>query len=169
MNKYLVQYGLIVGGLLTFFMWSSYFIWKDNVNIALAQFIGYITMLISFLFLFVGLKKYRKSQDGKLSFRDGFKSALTIALIASVCYVVSWMIYYQFFGHTFIADYQAQILADLKTQGLSDIEIGEQKLNLDVMAEKYKSPLFRIGVTFMEILPIGIISSFFSALILKRS
>lgn len=169
MKKYLVQYGFIIGGLLTFFMWASYLVWQDNVNIELAVFVGIITMLISFTFLPIGLRKHRNSLGGQMSFKEGFKSALTIALIASVCYVLSWMIYYQLFGQIFMEDYQAQLLINLKEQGLSDIEIGERKLDLDLLAEKYKSPFFRIGKTFMEVLPMGIIFSFFSALILKRT
>lgn len=161
------KYGLIVGGLLTLFMWVSAFVFSGN-DLSKASFVGFLTMAISFAFLFIGVKKYRELNDGVLDFKTGLRVALGIALIASICYVVSWMIYYQFYGQEFVADYQQRYLESLQASGMNDLELGEQRLQLEVMTEKYSNPMFRIGITFMEVIPMGIIFSFFSALILRK-
>ena len=38
-----------------------------------------------------------------------------------------------------------------------------------VWIERYDNPLIRMGITFMEILPVGLLVSLVSALVLRRS
>lgn len=164
-----VRYGLIVGGLLTLFMWLSAFLWNDRMDISIAQLVGYFTMILSFTFLYRGVKKYRESKnETEFTLKEAFKIGLTIALIASLCYVISWMIYYQFFGQDYMSNYQESLLLKMKENGMNDLQIGEQQLQMEMIGEKYKNPFYRFGITFIEVLPMGIIFSFFSALILKR-
>ena len=48
-------------------------------------------------------------------------------------------------------------------------EMNKKVAEMETMRENYKNPLMRIFYTFMEILPIEIVVSLISALILKRN
>ena len=43
------------------------------------------------------------------------------------------------------------------------------KVEMDSMAEMYKNPLIRFGMTLMEIVPVGLIITLLSAFLLKRN
>jgi hypothetical protein len=55
---------------------------------------GYVTMVLSLLMVFFGIKSYRDQHNGGVvSFGRAFQVGLYITLIASVFYVVGWEIY----------------------------------------------------------------------------
>ena len=57
------------------------------------EIIGYATMLIGLSMTYFGVKRYRDDQaPDPLSFGTAFKVGLGIVLIASLIYVVSWML-----------------------------------------------------------------------------
>lgn len=162
-----LKYGSIVGILLALFMWLSAFIFNsDDLN--KAGFLGFLTMAFSFVFLFVGVKQYRNGYEGDLDFKSAFKMGLSIALIASLFFVVSWMIYFQVYGEQFMTARYEHQLSLLQDEGMNELELGERRLQMEMLADKYKNPLFRISAAFMDVIPMGVIFSFFSALILKK-
>ena len=131
--------------------------------------IGYASMLIAFSMIFVGIKNYRdKYNGGVISFGKAFKIGLFITLIASTIYVIVWLIEEHFFFPDFMEKYTANELAKLQSSGLSATELANETKELQQANEWYKNPLIRILMTYMEILPVGLIVSLLSSFILKR-
>jgi hypothetical protein len=64
--------------------------------------------------------------------------------------------------------FSAQELADLKASGASQAEIDKQTKEMANFTEMYKNPLFNALMTYAEILPVGLIVTLISSLILKR-
>jgi hypothetical protein len=64
--------------------------------------------------------------------------------------------------------YSAHIISQAKSSGKSAGEIADQIKEMSSMKEMYKSPIMVILITYMEILPIGLLVSLIAALILKR-
>jgi hypothetical protein len=64
--------------------------------------------------------------------------------------------------------YSAHMLDDLKASGASQIEIDKQTKEMANTAEMLKNPFFNAMLTYMEILPVGLIVTLISSLILKR-
>ena len=91
-----------------------------------------------------------------------------IVLIASTIYLVAWLIDYFFFIPDFIEKYSANELEKLKTNGASQIEIDKQTKEMASFAKMYKNPFFNAMMTYIEILPVGLIVTLISSLILKR-
>jgi hypothetical protein len=169
MKKISITYGLIAGLIAMSFMIVSTILWNENNNSNQSMIIGFIGMFISFIFVFIGIKKYRdKENGGNITFVNAFKIGFFIALITSSIYTIVWLIQVHFFMPDFMEKYAAKAIEEIKSSNLSAAEITEKVTEMELMRENYKILFYRICYTLMEILPIGIVIALISALILKR-
>ena len=172
MKKNIIIYGLIAGIIVSILMlfsinYISHVDGKVDYNTSLL--IGYASMLIAFSLVYVGIRNYRdKYNGGVISFGKAFKIGITIVLIASTIYVVAWLIDYFFFIPDFMEKFSAQELDELKASGASQIEIDKEKIKMANMVKMFKNPLFNAMMTYAEILPVGLVVTLISSLILKR-
>ncbi|MES2748035.1 MAG: DUF4199 domain-containing protein [Bacteroidota bacterium] len=170
MKKTIITYGLIAGLICMSFMIVSTLVWRGTDNANQSMIIGFAGMLIAFIFIFVGIKNYRDKQNGGIiSFGAAFKIGFFIALIASSIYTLVWLIEFHFFMPDFMEKFADKEIQGYKSSGLSATELSAKITEIETMRENYKNPLLRICYTLMEILPIGIVVSLISALILKRN
>lgn len=131
--------------------------------------LGYATMLLAFSLIFIGIKHYRdKYQNGSISFGRAFKTGLLISLVASTIYVLVWLVCFYFFIPDFMDRYVAYTMNQARTNGMSAAELGRQASQMEMYKQMYKSPVMVVLLTYMEILPVGLIISLIAALILKR-
>ena len=172
MKKNIIIYGLIAGIVVSILMLFSinYISHVDGrVDYNTSLLIGYASMLIAFSLVYVGIRNYRdKYNGGVISFGKAFKIGITIVLIASTIYVVAWLIDYFFFIPDFMEKFSAQELDELKASGASQIEIDKETIKMANMVKMFKNPLFNAMMTYAEILPVGLIVTLISSLILKR-
>lgn len=172
MKKNILIYGLIAGivvSALMLFTVNYISHCEGNVDYDTSMLIGYASMLVSFSLVFVGIRNYRNNyNEGIISFGKAFKIGLLIVLIASTIYVIAWLIAYFFFIPDFIDKYSAHKLAELKAAGASQVEIDKETKEMADFARLYKNPLINAMLTYVEILPVGLIVTLISSLILKR-
>ena len=64
--------------------------------------------------------------------------------------------------------FENQAIQSLKSSGASTSEISEKTAEMAGYKEMYKNPLWVIVLTYMEIVPVGLLVSLISALILKK-
>ena len=172
MKKNIIIYGLIAGIVVSVLMvfsinYISHVEGKVDYNTSLL--IGYVSMLIAFSLVYVGIRNYRdKFNGGVISFGKAFKIGIMIVLIASTIYVVAWLIDYFFFIPDFMEKFSAQELDKLKASGASQIEIDTETIKMENMVKMYKNPFFNALMTYVEILPVGLVVTLISSLILKR-
>jgi hypothetical protein len=169
MRKNVIVFGLIAGLLVAAFMIYStargYSTEDFDSNIIL----GYAAMLAAFSFIFVGIKNVRdKYNGGVISFGKAFQTGLLITLVASSIYVSVWLVDYYCFIPDFMEKYTAHVLKETQEKGANQAELKEQVAQLKYYREMYKNPLFVVLLTYAEILPVGLVISLMSALILKR-
>jgi len=172
MKKNIIIYGLIAGIVVSVLMLFSVNVMshtEGKVDYNTSLLIGYASMLIAFSLVFVGIRNYRdKYNDGVISFGKAFKIGIMIVLIASTIYVVAWLIDYYFFIPDFMDKYSTQMLNELKASGANQMEIDKQTKQMADMAAMLKNPFYNAMMTYVEILPVGLIVTLISALILKR-
>ena len=53
-------------------------------------------------------------------------------------------------------------------KGASAAEIAAMEKEMATFKENYKNPLFNVGMTFLEVFPVGLIMTLVSAAILRR-
>jgi len=142
----------------------------DSLSLNTRLVLGYATMILAFSLIFVAIKNYRDTyHQGQVTFGKALGIGLLITLIASTVYVVVWMIDFSYFVHDFGEKYTAQALAEMKANGASAAAIKKEMAEMTATMEKYKtSPLFRILLTYSEIVPVGVVVSLIAALILKK-
>lgn len=169
MKKIIWVNGLIGGSIVAVLMIASTFLSYGQANYEASMALTYLGMLLAFSFVFVGVKSFRDNHNsGKISFGKAFKIGFLIALIASSVYVLVWLVEYYFFIPDFMEKYTAEIMKQYSEENYTVAEIQAKTAELEGYKEMYKNPLWVIGMTYMEILPIGIILSLIAALVFKR-
>ncbi len=169
MKKIVLVCGLIGGLIVAAMLVITTGIYHASGNFEGGMLIGYASMIIAFSLIFVGIKNYRdKYNGGIISFGKSFQIGLYITLIASTIYVITWLIDYYFFIPDFAEKYAAQMLDKLKAAGATEMEVAKQTKEMASFSAMYKNPLFNALITYMEILPVGLLVSLISSFILKR-
>lgn len=170
MKKLVIVYGLISGICVASFMsFSIAFCYSKN-SFDGSMLLGYTAMLLSFSLIFVGVKKYRdKHNNGVISFGRAFLMSLYMALIASTLYVAGWMIAYYNFFPDFIDKLAAYQLSPSRISQMRPAEVAAIREQMETFKDWYSSPVGIAGATYMEILPVGILVSLITALILKKN
>lgn len=165
MGKSILLYGLIGGvvSLLGFFLMGC----TGDVWGMVA---GFASMILAFSLIFVAVKNYRDKQNGgAVSFGKALQIGLLVTLVTSTVYVVIWLIDYAYFNPDFLEKYHAMTLKALKESGASAEKIRTEAAEMNKFAIQYNNNIFyRAGVTYTEIVPVGIVISLIVALILKR-
>ncbi|WP_436516006.1 DUF4199 domain-containing protein [Ekhidna sp. To15] len=167
MNKKIaLKYGLISGSLIV----SSWFITlglEDDPDFGMAEVLGYAIMIAALSAVFLGIKKIR-DEKGAISFKEAFFNGLGITLVASVIYVIGWMIYMPNFAPDFVDKYRASQIELIEQSDIAEEEKMKEINEMDDWMESYKKPHVMIAMTFTEIFPIGVLITLISSLILKR-
>ena len=133
------------------------------------EIIGWSTMILAFLLVFFGIRSYRDHQGGgSITFGRAFQVGILITLVACAVYVVSWEIVYYGFLPDFGETFAAYNIEKLRKDGASEAEIATATAEWARFAELYRNPLINIGMTFLEIFPVGLIVTLVSAAILRR-
>lgn len=163
MNKIILKNGLfgsiIVSALLVFV--TMYM--KANPEKEVSMLIGFAVMTLAFFFVVWGIKQQREANNGVISFGKAFMIGFWISLIISTIYVLVWLIIlYNFFPNF------AEHYTDMAIAKASPDEVVKVTEEMNSFKEMYKNPIMVILFTYMEILPLGIVVSFISALILKK-
>ncbi|MBK8197476.1 MAG: DUF4199 domain-containing protein [Acidobacteria bacterium] len=132
--------------------------------------VGYTTMLVALSIIFLAVKRQRDvANGGVIKFLPAFLMGLGISAVAGVFYVVAWEVTLAVTGMDFGAFYTEHLIEAAKARGASEAEIAAETAKAQEFVEMYENPLFRMPITFTEILPVGLLVSLVSALLLRNS
>lgn len=132
--------------------------------------IGFSAMAVAFSFIFVGIKNFRdKKNGGTITFSKAFLLGFMISFIASTLYVITWGVEFHFFMPDFIDKYTTMQIKELHESGITGAQLEEGIKKIETQSYNYKNnPLFFAMYTYAEILPVGILITLISSLILRR-
>lgn len=172
MKKTSLVFGLIAGVIISTFMGVSMALMSGSEMEGgnSSMIIGFSAMAVAFSFIFVGIKNYRdKQHGGTITFGRGFLLGFMISFIASTIYVLTWAVEFHFFMPDFMDKYAAMQIKQLHESGLTEAKLAESLKEIETASYNYKhNPFFFAMYTYMEILPVGVIITLISALILKK-
>ena len=169
MKKIVLVCGLIGGAISTTGFLYTMLAGNGAIDFENSMYFGFASMFLAFSLIFVGIKSYRDKQlGGSIRFGKAFLTGLYISLVTSTVYVLVWLFYNYTFAPDFMEKYTEYSLSQLRAAGASEERVAEEALKMKGFAEMYSNPLFNALMTYMEILPIGIVISAVAALILKR-
>jgi hypothetical protein len=168
MKKTVLTFGLISGAVLSAMMLIT-LPFHDAIGFDRGMIVGYTTMLLAFLLIFFGVRSYRDNvAGGTVRFGRAFAVGALIAIVASLCYVATWEVYYYTVKPDFIAKYQAYELEKERAKGATPEALALKKAEGDKFAEMYKNPAVNAAMTLIEPLPVALIVALVSAGVLSR-
>ncbi|WP_353204754.1 DUF4199 domain-containing protein [Sphingomonas sp.] len=132
--------------------------------------IGYLIMLAALSTIFVAIKRQRDvAGGGVIGFWSAFGLGAAISVVASLVYALCWdaalAIGHIQFGHS----YAASTIAEAKSRGMTPDALAKLTAEMTRFAEKYDgSILYRLPMSMMEILPVGLVVSLVSAWLLWK-
>ncbi len=172
MTRTVVTYGLLAGILNTVLMLGAMPLYtkEGQMNFQLGELLGYASMIVALSMIFFGIRHYRDRQSGgRISFGKAFQTGLLITLVASAVYVIGWMGYSSFGpGQDFMDQYYQYSVEQLRSSDRPPEVIEREIAEMETFREMYRNPLVQIGITFLEIFPVGLIISLISAAILRK-
>ena len=131
--------------------------------------LGFAVMLLAFSLNYVGIKNYRdKYNGGVITYGRALVLSLYMCLIGSTIYVVAWMIDMYAFMPDWIDRYSAHTLKAASDAGASAEELASKAKEMEFYVNAYKSPIGVALITYLEILPMGILVSLIIALVVRR-
>ena len=146
MGRIIAVYGVIAGVIVIIGMFISITFVADHGTMGMVA--GYLSMLVALLFVFIGVKRYRDvNLGGVITFWKALGVGLGIGLVASLFYILGWEVYMWRTGGTFMTEYIAKSVQDMRAPGKSAAEIAKFSSEMGAMAEQYKNPLFRMALT----------------------
>ncbi|HEV2668242.1 MAG TPA: DUF4199 domain-containing protein [Blastocatellia bacterium] len=173
MRKVILTFGLLAGAIISIIMITGIALYEKGMMTGyFSEFVGYATMVIALSMIFFGIKSYRDNyQKGAINFWKGVQVGLLIAVIASLMYAITWEVYSQTrpAGPAFFMEkYADSVINKLKEKGAPADEIDQKVKDMEYYKRIYRNPVFRFGMTLIEILPVGIIITLISAAVLRK-
>jgi hypothetical protein len=167
MKKAIFRSGVFSGLLMSAFMAGTMPI-VDKIGYSNAELLGYLGMIIGFMPIFFGVRKFRdKENNGAIAFGRAASMAMLAALVAGLFYVATWLIIY-YSQPDMMTNMAAHAMAQLKAAGRSQQEIDAAMKQMQNMMDMYKNPFVNAAITFTEPLPVALIFSLITALIIKK-
>ncbi len=168
MKKAVLTFGLISGAIMALMMFAT-LPFVDRIGFDKGAIVGYTSMILSFLLVFFGIRSYRENVGGgTITFGRAFAVGILITLISCICYVVAWEVIYFKFMPDFGAKYGAYMVEKAKASGASPAAIQAQVEQMKKFKEMYDNPFINAAISFIEPLPVGLIVTLISALILRK-
>ena len=170
MKKDVLKYGLL-SGLAMAIMGAATVPLEHRLHTStsLAMAVGYTVMVLAFLIVFVGVKHYRDTEcGGSISFGRAFAAGALMMLITCACYVVMWEVLNATVEKNFAHDYAASMVKHAQDSGLQGAALEAKIAAAQKFEVMYSNPLYRMSMTLLEPLPVGLVMALVTAGILRR-
>lgn len=170
MKTIILKNGLIGGGIVSAFMvYGTVSLMKNPTAFEPNYILGFGGMILSFVFIFIGVYQYRKENDGIIAFSKALTLGVLITLIISTIYVLVWLIEYYNFFPDFIEKYGQFQLEEAQKTITDATELAKKKEEIKQFGELYKNPVMVIMITYTEILPLGLLFTLLAAFIMRKN
>ena len=168
MNRIVWTFGLIAGAVMAVMMFVNMQL-LDRIGFDKGVVVGYTTMVIAFLMIFFGIRSYRDNVGGgSISFGRALSIGVLITVVAGLCYVAAWELVFYKFSPDFPDKYAAYEVEKVRKSGAPQTAVDAKAQEMAEFKEMYKNPLINSAWTFLEPLPVGLIMTLISALLLRR-
>lgn len=168
MFRTILAYGAIAGTIIIATMVAGLMLAGDQGS-ASSMWFGYLTMLVAFSLIFVGIKRYRdKALGGVIKFWPAFGMGIGIGAVAGVFYVIGWEISLHMTDFAFVDTYREGMQKAYEAKGLAPDVLAAKLAGLDKMMVNYMNPLYRMPMTFLEPSPVSLVVSLVSAGLLRN-
>jgi len=157
--------GLFIGGIVC----TSVAVGGHQSSLATSMAFAYLVMLVGLSAVFVAIKRHRDRElGGVIGFWPAFGLGLGISAVAALLHALAWETTLAITHLDFISGYANAVIAEEKAKGASPEAIAAVTAQMEAMKIRYANPLFRMPMTMVEVLPVGLLVSLVSAGLLRN-
>lgn len=168
MSKAVSKYGLLSGVVLAALL-ALTVPFEHQTSARWGMVVGYTIMVLSFLIVFVGVKHFRDVDcGGRIGFGQAFGAGMLMMLISCLCYVAMWEILVATVEKDFAHQYALSMEKHAQNSGLQGAALDAKMAEIRRFEAAYSNPIYRMGMTLIEPLPVGIVMALVTAGVLRR-
>lgn len=165
MSKTVFKYSLWAGAVIVLFaIINVFFIDIRPENFDTAEVVGYTSMVLSMLLIFLALNEYRQQQpDQTLSFKTGILVGLAISAIGGILFGIYNWLYVTFINPEFMDQYFSYYIDNIRNSSAPQAQIDSQIAQLQAEKDMFQSPVVQFLVMFFTEFFIGLIVTLLAA------
>src|SRR5687768_7983610 len=168
MKKTVFRYGFLAALVIVVLSAGSFLLTSKTLDYDTQEVIGYLTIFISMIFVFLGIKHFRdRINHNTLSFGEGLKVGILIVLIPSVFFGLFALLYTEVLNPSWGEQYYSHYIASIKDR-LPAEEVAAAVKKVEKEKEMFANPGLQFILMFITVFTIGFIVSIISALSLRR-
>jgi len=163
-----IKNGLIAGTLIIGIMIGGFQVFGVDGSAGSMAF-GFLLMFMVLSLIYFGIRGFRAQQANEMiKFSKAFLLGLATSLFAGIAYVLIWEVYTALTNNSFIGTYTDHLIELEQAKGVGKDALDAFVAEMEIRKANYAKPLYRMGITFAEMFPMGVVVSLISALILHR-
>ncbi len=167
MKQTVIRYGLYSAATISVLFLGTWLL-LQNVDYGLQEVLGYLSIVLSLLFVFFGIKHYRDHENqGKLTFGKALLVGMLISLITALAFGILDVVYAKYINPDFFQEYMGYMQEQLAEE-YSGEALEQQVKELKASMEGFQNPVISFLVMSSTVLIIGFIISLLSAVFLQR-
>ena len=132
-----------------------------------SEVVGHLFILLSLVFVFIGMKQFREANGGILSYWKAVKTGVLIAIFPAVAFGLYNLLYVEVIDPEFMVKYADHIIAE-KSVGKSAEEAAAIRQTVLDEQEMFDSPVIMFLVMFLSVVVMGTVVSLISAFFVKK-
>ena len=166
MNKSILKFGLIAGVVIVMIpVITGWIIGYGPETFKMGEIIGYSTMILSLLLIFVAVKDYKQAHpDTPLTFGRIFVIGAGISAVAGLMFGVYNLVYVYYIAPDFMEQYYGYYIENIRQSGAPAEQIEQEIAQLESEKEFFMSPVINFFLMFVTVFVIGLIVSIVSGL-----
>ncbi len=168
MRKTVYRYGFLAALVIIVLSAGSFLLTSKTLDYDRQEIIGYLTIFISMIFVFLGIKNFRdKVNNDALSFGEGLKVGVLIVLIPSVFFGLFALLYTEVINPSWGDQYYSHYIDSIKDR-LPPEEFATAVKKVEQEKKMFANPGLQFILMFLTVFVIGFIVSIISSLALRR-
>ncbi len=166
MKNNILKFGLISGSIIVGIpTLTGLIIGYGPETFKTGEIIGYSTMILSMLIIFLAAREYQNSHPQEsIGFMKIFGIGAGISAIAGLMFGLYNLIYVEYIAPDFMQQYYQYYIEGIKNSGASAAEIAQQISQLESEKEMFMNPMVNFSVMFATVFLIGLVVSIISGL-----
>lgn len=169
MQNNIIKYGLIAGGVIVLIpVITGWLIGYGPETFKMGEIIGYSTMILSLLLIFLAVNDYQKAHPEEvITFGKILLIGLGISAIAGAMFGIYNLVYVYYIDPNFMEQYYSYYVENIRNSGAPAAEIEQKIAQLESEKEMFMNPVVNFFLMFVTVFMIGVVVSIVSGLFQK--
>ncbi len=163
------KYGLGIGAVIALSMMTSHLLAGDPPDFDMMERVGWTSMILSSLAIFLGVRAVREEKGGRIGFVEAFLKGLAIAAIAGGVVGLYTAVHIGVFDKKYNERYMEHQINKMELSGMSQADIDAELAETEGLRDLLENPLAQGLVMTLMVFLVGLLVALASGVILKRN